>query len=59
MGFNSEFKGLRLMSAIKLIIVMIVTQLNVIIRTFGRILMILTWDCSFTVPVVLLTVFNQ
>jgi len=59
MGFNSEFKGLRLMSAMKLIIVMIVTQLNVIIRTFNRILMILTWDCSFTVSVVLLTVFNQ
>jgi len=47
------------MSAMKLIIVMIVTQLNVIIRTFNRILMILTWDCSFTVSVVLLTVFNQ
>jgi len=33
-------------SAMKLIIVMIVTQVNVIIRTFSRILMILTWDCS-------------
>jgi hypothetical protein len=44
-------------SAMKLIIVMILTQVNVIIRTFRRILMILTWDCNFTVSVVLLPVF--
>jgi len=41
----------------KLLIVMIVTQVNVIIRTFSRILMILTWDCNITVYVVLQPVF--
>ena len=45
------------MSAMKLITVMIVTQVNVIIRTFSRILLILTWNCSVTVSVVLLPVF--
>jgi len=44
-------------SAMKLIILMIVTQVKVIIRTFNRILMILTWDCSLTVYVVLQPVF--
>ena len=56
-GRGWYWRGLRLVSAIKLIIVMIVTQVNVIIRTLSRILMILIWDCSFTVSVVLLPVF--
>jgi hypothetical protein len=46
---------LGLVSAMRLIIVMIVVQVGVCIRTSSRILMILTQDCSFTICAVLLS----